>query len=328
MMTLLRKFLFITALLTGLNACGGNNEKVVLRMGHTLDTEHSVHKAMLHLAERLALYSDGQMEMLIYPSAQLGSEREMVELLQIGSLAMTKVSAAAIEGFVPEMKVYSLPYIFTDREHRWDVLQSSIGQALLKETEAAHLVGLGYYDSGSRSFYMTDTEVHTPKDLISKKIRVMESQTAVKMINAFGGAATPISFGELYAALQQGVVDGAENNPPSFYLSRHYEICRYYILDEHTSVPDVVLASKHIMEGLTAQQRAWLDAAVADSVELQKTLWLEAEQHALSEVKAAGVEIIYPDKAPFVDAVTEFHASFKGTKVGVYLEQIINMKRG
>ncbi|WP_199915707.1 TRAP transporter substrate-binding protein [Saccharobesus litoralis] len=320
--------LLITLLLSMLTACGDSEEKTVLRMGHTLDTEHSVHKAMEFMAQKLAEYSNGTMEIRIYPSAQLGTEREMVELLQIGSLAMTKVSAAAIEGFVPEMKVYSIPYIFRDRDHRWAVLQSDIGKALLKETEAAHLVGLGYYDSGSRSFYMTDTEVNTPVDLISKKIRVMESQTAVKMIDSFGGAATPISFGELYAALQQGVVDGAENNPPSFYLSRHYEICQYYILNEHTSVPDMILASKHIMDNLNEQQQAWLNRAVADSVELQKQLWLEGELEALAAVKEAGVKVIVPDKAPFVRAVSNFHSSFKGTKVGLYLEQIVEKDQG
>ncbi|AWB66096.1 TRAP transporter substrate-binding protein DctP [Saccharobesus litoralis] len=321
-----------TSFLIGLTwlivGCMDGGDKVVLRMGHTLDTEHSVHKAMVHMAQRLAHYSNGTMEIIIYPSAQLGNEREMVELLQIGSLAMAKVSAATIEGFVPEMKVFSLPYIFQSRDHRWSVLNSDIGKSLLYEAQKAHLVGLGFYDAGSRSFYMTDTKVETPKDLISKKIRVMESQTAVRMVEAFGGAATPISFGELYAALQQGVVDGAENNPPSFYLSRHYEISQYYILNEHTSVPDVVMGSKHIYDNLTAQQKQWLELAMADSVELQKELWRAGELEALAEVKKAGVEVIYPDKAPFVNAVKDFHASFKGTRIGNYLERIAAMYRG
>nr|WP_245623500.1 TRAP transporter substrate-binding protein [Catenovulum maritimum] len=296
-------------------------------MGHTLDVEHSVHKAMEYMAERLAHYSNGTMSLKIYPNAQLGNEREMVELLQIGSLAMTKVSAAAIEGFVPEMKIYSIPYIFESREHRWNVLQSDVGKSLLASTDSAHLVGLGYYDSGSRSFYMTDTKITQPADVDSKKIRVMESPTAVKMISAFGGSATPISFGELYAALQQGVVDGAENNPPSFYLSRHYEICKYYILNEHTSVPDMLLASKHVYKNLTPEQQVWLKAAVDDSVELQKTLWLAAEEEALSAVKKAGVEVIYPDKKPFMQAVQPLHDNLKGTQIGLYLESIKRIAR-
>lgn len=305
-----------------LTACNNTQSTTVLRIGHTLDLNHSVHKAMVHMGEQLKKYSNGTMELKIYPNAQLGNEREMLELLQIGSLALTKVSAATIEGFVPEMKIYGIPYIFRDRAHRWRVLQGEVGQALLNETQKAHLVGLGYYDAGSRSFYMTNKKVEKPDDLTGQKIRVMESRTAVNMVKAFGGSSAPISFGELYAALQQGVVDGAENNPPSFYLSRHYEIAKNYTLDEHTSVPDVILASKHVMENLTPQQQEWLRAAVADSVELQKTLWLASETQALEAVKAGGVDIVYPDKQPFIDAVKPMHDSLKGTPIGIYLDNI------
>ncbi|MER2493453.1 TRAP transporter substrate-binding protein [Catenovulum sediminis] len=314
--------LWVIACCLFVTACSQQQDKITLRMGHTLDSEHSVHKAMLHMAEKLDEYSNGTMEIKIYPNAQLGTEREMVELLQIGSLAMTKVSAAAIEGFVPDMKVYGVPYLFESREHRWKVLQGEVGQSLLNATRQAHFVGLGYYDSGSRSFYTTNTKVETPKDLTGKKIRVMESQMAVRMVNAFGGSATPISFGELYAALQQGVVDGAENNPPSFYLSRHYEICDYYILNEHTSVPDIILGSAHVYDTLNKQQQDWLNQAISDSVELQKELWLAGEKYALEEVKKAGVEVIYPDKNPFMAAVKDFHASFDGTLIGRYLNAI------
>ena len=305
-----------------ISGCELQSDKKTLRMGHTLDTKHSVHQAMVYMAERLNYYSQGSMELKIYPGGQLGSEREMVELLQIGSLAMTKVSAAAMEGFVPEMKVFSLPYIFRSRAHRWQVLESEIGQEILDATQKAHLVGLGYFDAGSRSFYMTDGQVYSPKDIISKKIRVMNSQIAVKMIAAFGGAATPISWGELYAALQQGVVDGAENNPPSYYSSRHFEIAKFYSLNEHTSVPDVIVASEHIVESLTSQQQKWLKLATADAIERQKSLWLAAENEALSAVKEAGVSINYPDKTPFFEAVEPFHATYDNTMIGNYLTRI------
>ncbi len=320
--SMIKKILLMTGLSLFLASCSQQDDKVILRMGHTLDTEHSVHKGMAFLAKKLDEYSKGTMEVKIYPNAQLGNEREMVELLQIGSLGMAKVSAATIEGFVPDMRVYGVPYLFESREHRWKVLQGKVGQELLDATQKAHFVGLGYYDSGSRSFYMTDTKVEEPSDLTSKKIRVLESQMAIKMVGAFGGAATPISFGELYAALQQGVVDGAENNPPSFYLSRHYEICKYYILDEHTSVPDVILGSKHVYENLNEQQKQWLQMAIDDSVEYQKKLWLASEKEALDAVKAAGVEVIYPDKTPFINAVSGLYETFEGTLVGEYLQKI------
>ncbi|MCJ8319966.1 MAG: TRAP transporter substrate-binding protein [Colwellia sp.] len=305
-----------------LTSCVQSKHELVLRVGHTLDTEHVVHKSLVHMSERLSHYSQGTMSLKLYANGQLGSEREMVELLQIGSLAMTKVSAAAIEGFVPEMKIYSLPYIFSSRSHRWSVLQGEVGQNILSSTEKANLTGLGYFDAGSRSFYTCKSIVRTPNDVTGKKIRVMSSRTAIKMIEAFGGAATPISWGELYAALQQGVVDGAENNPPSYYLSHHYEICPYYSLNEHTSVPDVIIASKHIFDALNPEQQQWLKLAMSDAVEFQKSLWMKAEENALEAVKVAGVEVIYPDKQPFFDAVAPFHATFKDTEIGELLQKI------
>lgn len=303
-------------------SCGNSETNLSLRVGHTLDTKHAVHKSLVHMSERLEHYSHGAMSLKLYPNGQLGSEREMVELLQIGSLAITKVSAAAMEGFVPEMKVYSLPYIFRSREHRWQVLQGGVGQDVLAASNKAHLTGLGYFDAGSRSFYTCNDMVSSPKDVVGKKIRVMSSQTAVKMIEAFGGAATPIAWGELYAALQQGVVDGAENNPPSYYLSHHYEICPYYSLNEHTSVPDVIIASKYIFDSLNPQQQQWLTNAMKDAVEYQKSLWLASEEDALAAVKSAGVEVIHPDKTPFFEAVKPFHATYKGTLVGELLSRI------
>lgn len=324
MLRYLKLTLSATALLlTG--ACSQNElqgEVTVLRLGHTLDTQHSVHKAMEYLGERLDYYSDGTMSVVIYPSSQLGTEREMVELLQIGSLAMTKVSASPLEGFAPEMKIFSVPYIFRDNDHFWRVLNSDLGDQLLSGIEDFRLKGLGYYDAGSRSFYTNDKPIETPSDLNGLKIRVLNSPTAVATVRALGGAATPVSWGELYTALQQGVVDGAENNPPSYYLSRHYEIARYYSLDEHTSVPDVMLASLPVWERLNEQQQMWLTKAMEDSVEYQRELWKTSTQASLEKVKAEGVTVITPNKAPFVEAVKPFHKSFEGTPIGDLITQI------
>ncbi len=307
---------------TLLNACSRQDDTVVLKLAHVLDTGHSVHHGMVHMAERLDHYSDGKMRIDIYPSGQLGSERDTVELVQIGSLAMTKVSAAPLEAFVPAMQVFSIPYVFRDREHLFKALDSEVGKELLRSTEVARLRGMGYYDSGSRSFYMVDTPVETPADIQGKKIRVMKSQTAVKMIAAMGGGATPISWGELYTALQQGVVDGAENNPPSFYLSGHYEVCKYYALNEHTSVPDMLLMSSRIWDSLDSQQQEWLQMAVDDSVTYQRELWRISTDEALAAVEAAGVIVTRPDKQPFMEAVEEMKAAYDGTEVGRYLRAI------
>jgi tripartite ATP-independent transporter DctP family solute receptor len=305
-----------------LAGCQDQDETTVLKLAHALDTGHSVHKGMVFMGERLEHYSDGKMRVDIYPSGQLGAERELVELVQIGSLDITKVSTSPLEAFVPSMKIFSLPYVFRSREHCLEVLDSEIGEGLLESVEVARLRGLGYYDAGSRSFYMVDTPVETPADLAGKKIRVQKSQTSVKMIAALGGSATPIAWGELYTALQQGVVDGAENNPPSFYLSRHYETSKYYALNEHTMVPDILLMSLRSWEDLDAQQKEWLQMAVDDSVDFQRKLWMEATEEALEAVEAAGVVVTRPDKAPFIEAVGEMKASYAGTEIGDLLDRI------
>lgn len=305
-----------------LASCGHKDGVTVLKLGHALDTGHSVHKAMVYIDERLAYYSNGKMRVEIYPSGQLGSERELVELLQIGSLAMTKVSSSPLESFVPEMKIFSLPYVFRDKAHYERVLASDIGKSLLLAPEKVRLRGMGYYDAGSRSFYTTDRAIRSPADLKGLKIRVQKSETSVQMIAAMGGAATPISWGELYTALQQGVVDGAENNPPSLYLSRQFEVCKYYTLDEHTAVPDILLMSLHIWEGLTPEQQGWLQQAVDDSVGYQAQLWEKASNDALAAIEASGVEIIRPDKAPFMAAVEDMKAKYKGTAIGDVLAAI------
>jgi tripartite ATP-independent transporter DctP family solute receptor len=209
------------------------------------------------------------------------------------------------------MKVLGLPYIFRNEEHQWKVFNGPIGKELLADGEKYWLRGLCFYDAGSRSFYTKDKPINSPEDLAGLKIRVMNSQTAIQMVKAMGGAPTPISFGELYTALQQGVVDGAENNAPSFYTSHHYEVCKYYSIDEHTSVPDILFIGTNSWAQLDDQQKAWLEEAVANSVPEQRRLWKEADQEALAEVQKAGVEIIYPEKAPFAEKVADIFESYK-----------------
>lgn len=300
-------------LITALVVLSCSDEATVktLRLGHGLDVSHSVHKAMVAMGEDLEARSGGRLKLEIYPSQQLGTERECLELLQIGSLDMTKVSVGVLENFAPKMKVLGLPFLFRDRQHSFDVLDGPIGKMLLNDGEKYWLKGLGYYDAGSRSFYTMNKPILKPSDLEGEKIRVMESATAVNMVKALGGSPTPISWGELYTSLQQGVVDGAENNPPSFYLSRHYEVCKYYSLDEHTVLPDALLIGTYAWNKLTEKEQEWLNASVEKSIKYQRKLWAEAEAEALMEVEKAGVEIIRPDKAPFVKKVSEIYESYK-----------------
>ena len=291
----------VALILLALAGCSPGQDARIIRLGHGLDTNHPVHQAMEFMRDRVAEKSGGALEIAIYPSQQLGTERQLLELLQLGSLGMTKVAAAVLEGFAPEYKVLSLPYLFRDEAHRFAVLEGEVGQELLLSSEEYWLRGLTYYDAGSRSFYTKDRPIRTPQDLAGLKIRTLESITQVQMVNELGGSATPISWGELYTALQQGVVDGAENNPPSFYTSRHYEVCKFYSLDEHTGIPDVLLISTIIWNKLTPQEQAWLTEAARESAEFQKELWRKATEEALNAVQAAGVEVIYPDKAAFAE---------------------------
>ncbi len=293
-----------------LAGCSRGKDVRVIKLGHGLDTNHPVHQAMVFMQERVHEKSSGTLRIDIYPSQQLGTERQLLELLQLGSLGMTKVAAAVLEGFAPKYKVLSLPYLFRDEEHRFAVLESEIGRELLLSSQDYWLRGLTYYDAGSRSFYTKEHPIRTPDDLAGLKIRTLESITQVQMVNALGGSATPISWGELYTALQQGVVDGAENNPPSFYTSRHYEVCRFYSLDEHTGIPDVLLISTIVWEKLTEQERAWVTESALESAEHQKKLWKAATDEALAAVQAAGVEVIYPDKAAFSEKSASLYEAY------------------
>ena len=314
--------IFWTAVLGALAACGARDDATVLRIAHTMNQEHPVHHAMLSMADRIDELSGGEMTMMVYASGQLGSERELIELLQIGSVSMAKVTTLSLEGFSPEMAVFSTPYLFEDNDHLWRVLDGDVGRDLFEGLEPVLLKGIGYYEAGSRSFYTKDAPVRTPADLAGKKIRVLPSRAAIEMVDALGGSATPVTFAELYTGLQQGVVDGAENNPPSYYLNRHFEAAPYYSLDEHTSPPDAVLMSLRVWEGLNAQERAWLMQAMRESTALQRTLWAEAEAEALAAVEAAGGTIIRPDKQPFRDAVAPLRRKHIGTPIGALIERI------
>lgn len=304
------KFLsFLISLLIFIS-CDSSKGVTVVKLGHGLDTSHSVHKAMVYMNERLNEMSDGKMRIDIYPSQQLGSERECIELLQVGSLGMTKVSSGVLENFSPDFKIFGLPFLFNDSEHLFRVLEGEVGKEILNSTISQRVKGLTFYDAGSRSFY-TKTPVETPQDLSGLKIRVMESQTAMNMVRQLGGSPTPIAWGELYTALQQGIVDGAENNLPSFHLSRHYEVCKHYIMDQHTALPDVLLVGTPVWESLTAQEQEWLQTAAEESLIYQKKIWKESEETALDEIQKAGVTVTEVNKEDFRELVEPMYNQFE-----------------
>lgn len=305
-------------------SCKSNQDVQVLKLGHGLDSSHSVHKAMVFMAERVAEESGGKIRIDIYPSQQLGSERELLELLQIGSVDITKVSSSVIEGFDPVFKIFSVPFLFENEEHRFKVFDGKIGREILEAGENIRLKGLTYYDAGTRSFYVKDRPINHPDDLQGLKIRVQESPASIQMVNMLGGSATPISWGELYTALQQEIVDGAENNPPSFHLSRHYEVTNYYSLDEHTAVPDILFISLQTWEKLSDNDKSIIQSAAEESAIYQRELWEEATILAMESVEEAGIEINYPDKKPFIEKLRPMYEQYaeEDERLEQYIKQI------
>ncbi len=307
----LLRWCFFLFLLTGMLSCNELSENKVLYLAHTLPQTHPVHKGILAFQTALEKKSEGKLKIKIFPDGQLGSEREVLELLQIGSVAVTKVSAATLSNFVPEYNVLGIPYLFRDKTHYFDVLEGEIGKSILEKGSKYWLRGLCYYDAGSRSFYTKEKAIRTPDDLKGLKIRVMNNQMAINMVNALGGSATPMAYGELYTAIQQGVVDGAENNPPSFVSSNHYEVSKYYTIDEHSSIPDVLIISTKYWEKLSPEEKIWIQEAADESAQAEKEYWAASVTESMKKAKEAGVEIIIPKKSLFAGKAASVLEEFK-----------------
>ncbi|AUX42663.1 C4-dicarboxylate ABC transporter substrate-binding protein [Sorangium cellulosum] len=307
-------------------AASAGTKRVVLKLSHVLDQSHPVHLAMEYMAKQLATRSSGAVELQIFPNGQLGSETESIEQVQRGALAMVKTSTAPLEGFIPEMAIFGLPYLFRDQEHYWKVLLGDVGRDLASAGTKVGVRGLCYYDSGSRSFYMRDAPIMSPADLKGRKIRVMQSKTAMDMISQLGAAPTPIAFGELYSALQQGMVDGAENNPPSLFTSRHFEVTKHYSLDEHTRIPDIILFSQKIWESLSPEVQRWIEEAADESAAFQREAWKKSTEDALAALKTAGVTVYAPDKEPFRKQVQPMYDRLEGTDIGKLVKRIQEVK--
>jgi tripartite ATP-independent transporter DctP family solute receptor len=294
----------------------------VLKLGHELDGSHPVHLAMLKMAELLREKSNGTVALEIFPNGQLGSETQCIEQLQHGALDLTKSSTAPLENFIPELSVLGIPYVFRDEVHFWRVLEGDVGKSLLVAGCDIGLRGLCFYDAGARSFYTSTTPILVPEDLHGLKIRVQESKTAMDMVTALGGSPTPIAYGELYTALQQRMVDGAENNPPSFFTNRHYEVCKHYSLDEHTRVPDILLIGESAWQQLPPQIQTWLQEAAHESSVYQRQLWRTRTKDCLQAVESKGVTIHHPDQRAFSDKVARLLARYEVSAWGGLLRRI------
>lgn len=298
-----------------------------LKFAHALPTSHPVHLGIEHMAKRVFELSEGKMELIIFPSGQMGDETNCIEQVQRGTLDLTKTSAAPMGNFVETLKLFSLPYLFQDSDHYWNVLDGEIGKGVLQllserdDGSPTGFEGIGFFDAGSRNFY-ADFPIRTPSDLEGKKIRVMRDPVAMDMVAALGGSPTPIPWGELYTALKQGVVDGAENNPPSIVSSGHDEICKYLTLDAHSRIPDIVIMSSKTWNSLSGDQQNWLNQAMDEASLFQRKIWKESTEESLKEMKEKGVEVIEVDTQPFRDLVKPVISEYGKGRIGDLYEQI------
>ncbi|MDC5719942.1 TRAP transporter substrate-binding protein [Vibrio europaeus] len=294
-----------------------------LKLSHNHPRDHAVHKAMDYMAKEVKELTDGEVRIRIYPDAQLGTQRESMELMQNGALDMVKSNAAELEAFSPAYSAFNLPYLFRDKDHYYKVTDGEVGREILGSSKQSGFIGVTYYDAGARSFY-TSKPIKTPDDLKGLKVRVQPSPSAIPMVKALGGNPTPLAYGELYTALQQGVVDAAENNIPSFSLSRHSEVAKYFSLDEHTMVPDVLVISSKTYDKLTPEQQKALMKAAADSSEYMKKLWAESEAKERAKAEKMGVTFVKPNKELFVKAVQPRYAEIEKSnpELGALVEKI------
>lgn len=303
--------------------------KTTLKLSHNQDKSHAVHKAMSYLADKAKAYSDGELNIRIYPNATLGNERESLELMNSGALQMVKVNAASLESFAPEYSVFSLPFLFRDRDHYYNVLKSDLGKRILASSESKGFVGLTWYDGGARSFY-AGKPITQPDDLAGMKIRVQQSPSAIAMVKALGGVPTPMAQGELYTALQQGVVDGGENNPVVYADMRHAEVAKFYSRDEHTMVPDVLVISTKVLNKLSDKERKALYKAADESMQQMKdVIWPAAEKEAYESMKAMNATVVDIDKSAFKQRVKPLFDEFraKDAQSAKDLEYIENIDR-
>lgn len=295
-----------------------------LKLSHNQDRTHPVHKSMQHMANLVKEYTDGEVKIRIYPNAQLGTQRESMELIQNGALDMAKSNASELESFEPAYGAFNIPYLFQSRDHYYRALTGEAGQSILSGSHSKGFIGLTYYDAGARSFY-TSKPINSPADLKSLKIRIQPSPTAVRMIELMGAAPTPLAYGELYTAMQQGVVDGAENNETALTSARHGEVAKFFSKDEHTMIPDVLVISSRVWDKLSTDQQKALKKAADESMMYHKDLWTRMTAESIKEAEdKMDVTFVDVKKQPFIDAVKPMHQeALNNPAIGKYVE-IIN----
>lgn len=277
---------------------------IVLRLAETHPKGYPTEMGDEEFARLVKERSNGRIVIEVYPGSQLGEEKAVIEQVQFGAIDLTRVSISPLASFVPRLNAFQMPYLYRDPEHMWKVLKGDIGKELLASLEPFGFIGLGWFDGGSRSFYNSKKAVRTPADLKGMKIRVQESELMLDLVRSFGAIPTPMPYGEVYSGLQTGVIDGAENNPPSYYSASHFEVAKFYTLDEHTMVPEIVIGSKISLSRLSEADQNLIRQAAFDAIDYQRTQWNAYVKLSMDKVTSAGCIIIpISDKTEWMKAV-------------------------
>ena len=295
-------------------ATGVNAAELVLRSSDTHPDGYPTVEAVKYMGQLLERYTDGKMGIEVAHSAQLGEEADTIEQTRFGAIDLNRISLGPFNGLIPETRIPSLPYIFRSEAHMRNVMDGPIGDEILAAFADYDLIGLAFYDGGSRSFYNSQKPITKLDDLAGLKFRVMQSDIFVDMVKALGADAVPMPYGEVYSAIQTGVIDGAENNPPSYDTSGHYEVAGYYTLDQHLIVPEVLVMSKMTWDKLSADEQAAVMKAAKNSVAYERGAWDAKVLQSSAKVAADGSEIITEiDKQPFIDAMAPVYEKYVDT---------------
>ena len=289
--------------------------KYKFRLAESNPPEHPVTLGDKKFAELVAQRSNGRITIDVFPGAQLGEEKAVIEQVQLGAIEFTRVSASPLGEFNKQMSVFSLPYIFDSEEHMWKFLKGEMGEKMLNDLQPSRMKGLAYYTGGARSFYSLKplTGIDSLK---GQKIRVMQNKINMEMVAALGASATPMPAGEIFSALQTGVIDGAENNYPTFVAQNHYQTAKNYITDAHQRIPEVLIMSKVVWDKLSPEDQKLIKQAALDSVDYQREVWAKTEKEAETKIREAGVTItevkdLKPWQAAVKPVIDKYSADFK-----------------
>src|SRR5258706_1231975 len=282
-------------------------QKLVLKVSDVHAVGYPTVEAIEMMGKKLEAATNGRMSVQMYAAMQLGGEKEAIEQAQVGALQMARVSVGALGPVVDDVNVFNLPFLFRNTAHMQKVIDGEIGKELLDKisnSPTSRLIGLCWMDAGARNVYDTKKPIKAIEDLKGQKVRVMGNPMFVDMMNALGGNGIAMGYDQVFSALQTGVIDGAENNPPSFVFDNHYTVAKYYTLTEHLIVPEIVVFSKRTWDSLSKDDQALVKKLGRETQLDQRKLWVAYEQQAMDKMKAGGIEVIpVADKAPYQAAV-------------------------